>query len=132
MTEALQMKILPSDRSFNWGALLVRMLPSRDTGTSDVLMSILRVLALNPSWSSQVPKFEDGRRFKISTIFRGQNVLQRVLTDFKDYASKHASKIIWPDLGVRMYEPQTRVACSPPRVLLGIGKGNDVLIRKLI
>ena len=50
------------------------MLPRGDTEPKGVLCSILRCLAANPHIADRAPKFEDARKFKISTIFRGQNV----------------------------------------------------------
>ena len=129
MTEQVPLRVLSTDSPYNWGALLLRLLPRKDTAHTDALCSMLRILAANRHLAPVVPKFEDVRRFKISTIFRGQNVLQRLLQEFSAYASKHKKKIHFPPRkGFRLYEPPMFVQCAPPARLLGSGPDADRML----
>ena len=108
MTSRSNLKILPSDDPFNWGALLMRMMPVDDwagkSGSSqsgDVLLSVLRCMANNPGLvrnNKEFPIFEDKRRFKMSTMFRGSNHLQTLLKSCKEFLGKHQHDIHWPQL----------------------------------
>ena len=124
MTEQISLRMLPGDSSFNWGALLLRFLPKEDTGKADVLSSILRAMAYNRNLASAVPKFEDARKFKISTIFRGQNVLQRLLMQFKEYSQKYAESIRFPPY-YELFEHPPAVMVPCPNTLLGHEIGSD-------
>ena len=129
MTEQVPLRVLSSDSPYNWGALLLRLLPRKDTEHADALCSMLRILAANRHLAPVVPKFEDVRRFKISTIFRGQNVLQRLLQEFSAYASKHKKKIHFPPpRGFRLYDPPMFVPCAAPKDLLGNGPLADRML----
>ena len=61
-------------------------------------MSILRCLGRNRRVLPDAPKFEDARKFKLSTIFRGQSTFQRLLTDVKDFLNRKfdASMLTFP------------------------------------
>ena len=96
MTNHLKMKLLPDDSSFNWGALLTRYLPIEERKKKSLYMSILRMLTFNKELSKSIPKYEDNRRFKFSTVFRGQNVIQRLMSGIKQHVKEKDSEIRWP------------------------------------
>lgn len=50
--------MLPEDNSFNWGAVLLRLLPWEQTQRKDLVMSVLRALAYNPSIAVDAPKWQ--------------------------------------------------------------------------
>eukprot|EP00940_MAST-03C_sp_MAST-3C-sp2_P002781 g2781.t1 len=97
MTDHLQLKLLPDDSAYNWGALLTRML-APDERSRGLLMSILRCAAFNKALSTTLPKYEDTRRFKFSTVFRGQNVIQRLMEKIRAHLSTPAvaGTVRWP------------------------------------
>ena len=96
MTNHLKMKLLPDDCSYNWGALLTRYLPIQERRNKSLFMSILRMLAFNRTLSESIPKYEDNRRFKFSTVFRGQSVIQRLMSGIQQHVKEKRSEIQWP------------------------------------
>ena len=67
MSGSLSLKILSSDSPYILGALLLRMLPPKDFKRKDQLMSILRLLAHNRNLAADMPRFQDTRKFKLSS-----------------------------------------------------------------
>ena len=59
--------MLPEDNSFNWGAVLLRLLPWEQTQRKDLVMSVLRALAYNPSLAVDAPKWQPKARFMLET-----------------------------------------------------------------
>ena len=111
--------MLPQDKGDNWAALLCRMLPDTDTaqGSSGGLMSVLRCLARNRGVLVEAPKYEDARKFKISTIFRGQSSFAQLMTNLKQYLNRKfdASVLHFPQSGPPpIYEPPMTVAQPLP------------------
>ena len=122
MTNRAKLKILPNDDPYNWGCVLLRMMPPIDWadkwrqrngrkvadvtnskgggGGGDVLLSILRCMANNSHIvkDDNFPLFEDKRGFKFTTMFRSSNVLQTLLKALKETFSKKKSLIRWPAL----------------------------------
>ena len=88
MTESYSMKLLPSDFSYNFGSLMLRLLPSEDTGQQDLFSSILKLLCYNRALVSGAPKFENTRKFKFRSIFRGQNMMQKFIIEFSAFVTK--------------------------------------------
>lgn len=58
--------MLPEDNSFNWGAVLLRLLPWEQTQRKDLVMSVLRALAYNPSLAVDAPKWQPKARFRLA------------------------------------------------------------------
>ncbi len=82
MTNTVAFKLHPSDRPHNWGRMLFRLLPPGDFQTQCAEMSVLRILAENPTIASHphVPKFQvDGGMTKIKGMFQGKDAVSRVL-----------------------------------------------------
>lgn len=50
--------MLPEDNSYNWGAVLLRLLPWEQTQKKDLVMSVLKALAYNPPLAVQAPKWQ--------------------------------------------------------------------------
>ena len=95
MTGALTYKIFPTDNCYTLAALLIRMLPEAETDDADMLMSLLRIMVRNKEMTPQMPKYQDDRKLKISTMFRGQSVLSTLLQKVHDFVTKHQSSIKW-------------------------------------
>lgn len=51
-------QVLPEDNSFNWGAVLIRLLPWDQIQRRDLVMSVLRALANNPTLAIDAPKWQ--------------------------------------------------------------------------
>jgi hypothetical protein len=123
MTNRAKLKILPNDDPYNWGCVLLRMMPPMDWadkwrknksgqmvpdstnsrgngGNGDVLLSILRCMANNPVIvkDKSFPLYEDNRKFKFSKMFRSNNVLQTLLKSLKEVFGKRKNEIKWPAL----------------------------------
>ncbi|CAN0477957.1 unnamed protein product, partial [Ectocarpus sp. 8 AP-2014] len=58
LTGSMGLKVLPEDNTFNWGAVLLRLLPWEQTQRKDLVMSVLRALAYNPSLAVDAPKWQ--------------------------------------------------------------------------
>ncbi|CAM9213026.1 unnamed protein product, partial [Sphacelaria rigidula] len=58
LTGTIGIKVLPQDNSYNWGAVLLRLLPWEQTQKRDLVMSVLRALAFNPSLAADAPKWQ--------------------------------------------------------------------------
>jgi hypothetical protein len=56
MTGTVSIRVLPEDSGFNWGAILLRLLPWSVATRKDLLMSILKALAANQHIVSEAPK----------------------------------------------------------------------------
>jgi hypothetical protein len=121
MTCHLKMKLLPDDNSYNWGALLTHFLPVEERQKKSLFMSTLRMLAFNEPLSKSIPKYEDNRRFKFSTVFRGQNVIQRLMSGIKEHVKEKQLEIRWPQ--------PSRVVRFSPRVELKM-ESLDVLCER--
>ena len=68
LTESLKLKITDEDISYNWGCILLRLLPAKETRETGHIMSILRMLCVNRSLALQMPKFKDDRKFKTEVL----------------------------------------------------------------
>lgn len=82
LTNTVAFKLHPSDRPHNWGRMLFRLLPPGDFQTQCAEMSVLRILAENPTIASHphVPKFQvDGGMTKLKGMFQGKDAVSRVL-----------------------------------------------------
>ena len=67
MTDHLQLKLLPDDSAYNWGALQPNAGARRaQRGSAHVDTSVRSV---KQSLSTTLPKYEDTRRFKFSAVF---------------------------------------------------------------
>ena len=74
--------------------MMARFLPARHYLGTGSLMSILRVLIYNPALAfvPTVPKYEDVRSFKLTTMFKaGDNGFSRLLKNFRDFAQSQKS-----------------------------------------
>ena len=123
MTAGLKIKLLPDDNSYNWGALLTRFLPASDRKKKSLFMSTLRMLAFNESLSKTIPKYEDNRRFKFSTVFRGQNVIQRLMSGIREHVKEKSKEIRWPQPNrVFVYSPSIDVRIDSLNMLCDLDR----------
>jgi hypothetical protein len=82
MTATVKFKVHPNDTPFNWGRMLFRILPPSDFKTLSAEMSILKILAENPSVASHpnLPKFHvDSGMNKIKGMFAGKDSVTRLI-----------------------------------------------------
>ena len=112
MTGSLSLKILASDSAYVLGGLLLRMLPVKDFKRKDQLMSILRLLAHNPTLAADMPRFQDTRKFKLSSkVLKSSDMLKTLFTNIREYMLEHQATVRWP----RQRLPFKAVAqISPP------------------
>ena len=61
LTESIDIAMLATDKSYQLGYFLTRMLPLKNTQSKSATMSILRVLCSNPKLCPRFPKFEKKR-----------------------------------------------------------------------
>jgi hypothetical protein len=82
MTNTVAFKLHPNDRPHNWGRMLFRLLPPGDFKCSSAEMSVLRILAENPTLASHpnIPKFQiDSGMAKLKGVFQGRDAVTRLL-----------------------------------------------------
>ena len=84
-------KLHPSDKSHNWGRLLVRLLPPSDFNTPSAEMSALKILAENPTVAAHpsIPRFQiDSTMGKFKGILQGKDAVSRVLEQLNLFLTK--------------------------------------------
>ena len=79
MTGTLKTTILPGDSGHTLASLLIRMLPAEETQEAGLLMSMLRAMMLNMVFTAQMPHFQDDRKLKLATMFKGQSVISNLM-----------------------------------------------------
>lgn len=108
-------KLHPSDRTHNWGRLLVRIVPPSDFTAKSAEMSILRTLADNPAvaCNPNIPKFSvDSTMNKFKGMFQGKDAVSRLVTEVHDFLVKESIKSM-------LFFPRThKVALSQTAVVL--------------
>ena len=88
LTGAVKFKLHPSDRTHNWGRMLFRLLPPSDFKTLSAEMSVLRILAENPTVASHpaIPKFHiDSGMSKLKGMFAGKDSVTRLISDLHNF-----------------------------------------------
>jgi hypothetical protein len=91
LTSTVAFKLHPSDKTHNWGRMLFRLLPPGDFKTGSAEMSILRILAENPSIAGHpnVPRFQiDSGMSKIKGMFQGKDAVSRLLDQCHKFLSQ--------------------------------------------
>ena len=106
----LLFKIHTNDSGHALGCMLMRMLDAEDTQKKGFLMSVLRVLMHNPQLARHLPRFEDDRKVKFSVMFRGQEVLTKLIEKVTAVMREHehAGKLCWPQHKLRVLLPIVR------------------------
>lgn len=120
MTGTLPVRILPNDSSYNWACVLLRLFSPKKFEKTQTMMSILRILANNPDLVKAVPKYEDDRKHKVSVMFRGQQVVKKLLEKCNSVMQKHAASIQWPAKMPMPWNPGTHISAPltvPPQSL---------------
>eukprot|EP00667_Euglena_gracilis_P000067 EG_transcript_67 len=114
LTGSLTMRVTEEDTSHAWGAILLRLLPAKETAEKSHTMSILRVLAQNRHLAHQIPKFKDERKIKTEVFLPGQGVLKGLMKDITKFLEANKGDIRWPVPGKPYEHPaSTRVVPSP-------------------
>ena len=91
MTGTVKFKVHPNDRPYNWGRILFRVLPPSDFKTLSAEMSILKILAENPSIASHpnLPKFHvDSGMSKIKGMFAGKDSVTRLIDQCHNFLTQ--------------------------------------------
>lgn len=103
MTETLRVNILPTDDPHVLACLLLRFLSIEDVQTPSGLMSMLRVMAENPTMSKQaMPKYFDDRTIKIALVTEsGNRAFSQLLKDGHKALYANHEQIKWPALAVK-------------------------------
>lgn len=129
MTGTCKVKLCEGDSGYELGCLMLRLLDVQSdyiaSHNQNIMMSILRVLALNPSLAADpsCPKVDTKRNFGMTTLFKGSdNMFSRLLNAFtpfiqqkeREYASKGVP-LVWSctDFGV-MRNPPTSISVPVP------------------
>ena len=115
--------LLNDDKGHTLGTFLLRMMPPADTQKEGVLMSTLRLLAHNPQLARRMPKFEDDRRVKTATMFRGQEVVTKLLERVTEVCSEQAREgtLVWSRTDWDLYAESGRPVL--PRQLVAYTRG---------
>eukprot|EP01012_Entosiphon_sulcatum_P062087 TRINITY_DN8821_c0_g1_i1.p1 TRINITY_DN8821_c0_g1~~TRINITY_DN8821_c0_g1_i1.p1 ORF type:complete len:4205 (-),score=604.71 TRINITY_DN8821_c0_g1_i1:28-12642(-) len=120
MCEHAALRLLPEDHGHNWGSLLLRMLPAKETQEKGHLISLLRVLAANPHACTNMPRFEDDRRVKSSVVLPGQDIMKRLLDGITAHLQQLKGQISW--------SAQPAEFCAPTTVAVPIQRYYDHLL----
>jgi len=79
------------------------------------MTSLLRVLSYNPKLAGVIPKYEDTRKHKISIMFKGQNVIQKLLENANQFLrARSANEVVWPKFDASL----SKVNEFPARVVI--------------
>ncbi|KAL7066785.1 EF hand family protein [Cryptosporidium serpentis] len=89
LTGSFPIQIIPGESSYIWGILFTRSLPVWDWKSPNILVSILKLLILNPgiSLSSKMPKyFEDKKSMKLpmGVVLKSQESFQKLIKEIID------------------------------------------------
>ena len=83
LTDALPLRVAPGEAPRLWGALLLRCLPSWDLQAKGRLLSILRLLLVNPHLTGSFPQLQEEKksRLPLGLAFRSPEPLQQLFKD---------------------------------------------------
>jgi hypothetical protein len=87
MTSTLRFQILKDDSTYALGSMLLRMMSPKETNDTNALMSLLRLMSLNPQLvhDKGFPRWKDTRTFKISVVFAKQGVFAELFKACRQY-----------------------------------------------
>ena len=91
LTETVAFKLHPSDRTFNWGRMLFRLLPPTDFKTLSAEMSILRILAENRNVAQHpsIPKFQiESGMNRLKGMFAGKDAVSKLIDQNHNFMSQ--------------------------------------------
>ncbi|KAH8582661.1 very large low complexity [Cryptosporidium sp. chipmunk genotype I] len=86
LTGHFPLEVLPGESTHVWGVLFARSLPAWDWKSPSILVSILRLLMLNPALalSSRMPRFSEQvkkNKLQIGTVLKSQECFQTLVKD---------------------------------------------------
>lgn len=94
MTSTLKFQILKEDSTYALGSMLLRMMPPAETNDTNALMSLLRLMSLNPQLclDRAFPRWKDTRTFKLSVVFAKQSVFAELFKGCRQYLEEKKNK----------------------------------------
>ena len=94
MTSTLKFQILKEDSTYALGSMLLRMMPPAETNDTNALMSLLRLMSLNPQlcMDRAFPRWKDTRTFKLSVVFAKQSVFAELFKGCRQYLEEKKNK----------------------------------------
>ncbi|KAJ1607845.1 putative EF hand domain-containing protein [Cryptosporidium canis] len=86
LTGQFPVEVFPGESTHIWGVLLTRSLPAWDWKSPSILISILRLLILNPrlALSARMPRFSEETRknkLQVGTVLKSQESFQSLIRD---------------------------------------------------
>mmetsp|Transcript_14755 Transcript_14755/g.40767 ORF Transcript_14755/g.40767 Transcript_14755/m.40767 type:complete len:3812 (+) Transcript_14755:277-11712(+) len=90
LTETVAFKLHPSDRTFNWGRMLFRLVPPSDFKTLSAEMSILRILSENRPVASHpsIPRFQiESGMNRLKGMFAGKDAVSKLIEQSHNFMS---------------------------------------------
>ena len=94
MTSTLKFQILKEDSTYALGSMLLRLMPPSETNDTNALMSLLRLMSLNPQLCMErsFPRWKDTRTFKLSVVFAKQSVFAELFKGCRQYLEEKKNK----------------------------------------
>ena len=94
MTSTLKFQILRDDSTYALGSLLLRMMSPKETNETNALMSLLRLMSLNPQLciDKSFPRWKDTRTFKLSVVFAKQGVFAELFKSCRLFLEEKQKK----------------------------------------
>lgn len=96
MTSTLLVRILDCDNCYNWACILLHLMTPKKFKKTQTMISVLRILCNNPDLVIEMPKYEDDRKYKLTIVFKGQNVIQKLLEKCNTHLRTKTAYIKWP------------------------------------
>lgn len=115
MTSTLKFQILRDDSTYSLGSLLLRMLSPKETNDTNALMSLLRLMSLNPQLVLEkgFPRWKDTRTFKLSVVFAKQGVFAELFKACRTYLEERRNeKRLINSIGIEV-ETRTPLIAGP-------------------
>lgn len=103
LTNTVSFKLHPNDRPHNWGRWLFRLLPPSDFTFTSAEMSVLRILAENPTLASHpsIPKFQiDSGMAKLKGVFQGKDAVTRLLDQLAAFFKQSGVRNLIADVAI--------------------------------
>jgi hypothetical protein len=117
-TFTYMVKILETDSGNNCASILMRLFPVEDWARPSELMSLLRVMSLNPTLASEFPKYEDSRKFKIPSMLGGKDVWGNII--------KACAKVVGDKQGSLKWQSTTIGQTPPTQQVISVVSGEDM------
>ena len=103
LTETVAFKLHPSDKTFNWGRMLFRLLPPSDFKTLSAEMSILRILAENRPVASHpsIPRFQiESGMNRLKGMFHGKDAVSKLIDQCHQFMSQEGVRSMIKNISI--------------------------------